>query len=261
MRRGSAQIESPNRRAVVGVPGEGAHEEELRQRHRPLEDVPARKPEAALEVERGEYLPVDHGALEVRRVFAEHVEATVREPVLVAVPVGVAQLIGRVLREDRHHVLSGGRHRRVHHRGNGALEDGIGGRAAVFGVVERLLHVIERGRDVDRAPQVRMGRQPTRCPHSEVGELAQRDVDLERRAAVVDRPHRRHELIGQLLRIDELQERDVRVRAGRDPRRPELGAVLQRHTFHPTVPNHDLRHRAVRPYFGASLRRGRRKRL
>src|SRR5205807_6077585 len=66
MRGGAAQVQAADGRAVARPSGERAQEEELRQRHRALENVAAREPETALQVERREDLPIDHGALEVR---------------------------------------------------------------------------------------------------------------------------------------------------------------------------------------------------
>src|SRR6185437_12638579 len=48
----AAQVQVLHRRPVVGVAGYGSQEEKLRERHRALEDVAARKREAPLDVQR-----------------------------------------------------------------------------------------------------------------------------------------------------------------------------------------------------------------
>ena len=92
-------------------------------------------------------------------------------------------------------------------------------------------------------------------PLAEVRQLRKRDVDLERRARVIDRLYRGHELGRERLRVHQLEERDVRVHVGGDPGRTELGAIHQRHTCHATVPGEDTRHRAVHPYLRAARAR------
>src|SRR5215472_2823867 len=78
MSGGAAQVEAADGRAVVGVAGEGAPEEELIRRHRSLEDVAAGESEALLDVPRGEHLPGDDRAAEVRRVIVHGPKAAVR---------------------------------------------------------------------------------------------------------------------------------------------------------------------------------------
>src|SRR2546427_686819 len=50
VRRGAAEIQSFDRRTVVGVARGRPQKKELQQRHRPLKDVPAGESEATLEV-------------------------------------------------------------------------------------------------------------------------------------------------------------------------------------------------------------------
>ena len=192
-------------------------------------------------------MPGDHRALEVRRVLVENVEAAIGERVLHLVPTAVTQLVRRVLHEERHHMLAGGSDRRVDDGRNRALEDRVCGRASVLGVVERLLHVVERRRDVDRPAEVRVGREAPVLDRAERGELRERDVDLERRARIVDRADRGQELVRECRGVHEIEKRDVRVGARHDARRPILRAVRERHTGRTSVPRENARHRAVRP--------------
>src|SRR6266852_4618553 len=108
-------------------------------------------------------------------------------------------------------MFAGGRDGRVHHGRNGAFENRIRRRAAVLGGNVRALDVVERRCDVDRAAQVPVRREAAAAYGGEVRELGQRDVDLERGARVVDVLDGGDELGLQLLLLDQVQERDVRV--------------------------------------------------
>src|SRR5262249_35491986 len=113
MCRRAAQEEPADRRAVAGPARRGPEEEELVERHRALEDVAARQREGALEVERRQYLPGEHRALEVGRVLVEQVEATISKALAFLVPGRAAQPVGRVLDEHRHEVLARRRDARI----------------------------------------------------------------------------------------------------------------------------------------------------
>ena len=148
---GAAQIEPADRRPVARVAGHGTECEELAGSHRALEDVAAREVEDAFEVRRRQHLAVDDRPLEVGRVLVEQVEAAIRERVTLVVPGPVAELVRGVLHEHRHQVAARRRDRGVDRRWDRALEDRVGGGAAVLGVVEGALDVVLVGTDVDRA--------------------------------------------------------------------------------------------------------------
>ena len=59
MGSGAAQVEAGDRRPVARVAGHRSEGEELTGRHRALEDVAAGEVEDALEVGRGQHLPVE----------------------------------------------------------------------------------------------------------------------------------------------------------------------------------------------------------
>src|SRR5204863_6851387 len=151
----------------------------------------------------------------------------------------------------------GGRDGRVDDGRNGAFEDRIRRRTSILRIVVRPLDVVEGGRDVDRAAQVSVRWQTAAAYGGEVGELRERDVDLERGARVVDALDGGYELGGQLLLLQQLEERDVRVGVRDDLPGLILGPVFERHALHPPAPGDDLRHRAVHANLGpVRARRG-----
>src|SRR2546427_13154167 len=79
--------------------------------------------------------------------------------------------------------------------------------------------------------------QTARSHGGEVGELRQRDVDPERGAGVVDVLDGGYELGLQLLLLEQIEERDVRVGVRDDLLGLELGPprVRQRHALLPTA--------------------------
>src|SRR5262249_15184623 len=111
---GAAEVEAAHGGAVVGVAGDGTEEEELRRRHRSLEDVAAGEAEAALDVERGEDLAVEDGAAEVWGVLIHEGETAVGKGLLRVVPAAVPEARGRVLDEEGHDVAAG--------RGDGGVD-------------------------------------------------------------------------------------------------------------------------------------------
>src|SRR2546430_12297158 len=96
-------------------------------------------------------------------------------------------------------------------------------------IVVRPLDVVEGGRDVDRAAQVSVRWQTAAAYGGEVGELRQRDVDLERGARVVDALDGGYELGAQVLLLQQLEERDVRIGVRDDLPGLKFGPVFERH--------------------------------
>ena len=78
MRRRSAHVEVPDRRAVLRPAGGGTEEEELFERELALEDVPLGEAEVAFDVERRQHLTVEDEVLDVRRVLRERVDRRCR---------------------------------------------------------------------------------------------------------------------------------------------------------------------------------------
>ncbi len=96
-----------------------------------------------------------------------------------------ARWYGRVLHEAAHDVLARRRHARVDERGDDDVDVGPAAEAPGLGVVVGLLHVVERGREADGAPQVLAGARQ----RGEGGQAVERQVDLAGRAAEAEAPH------------------------------------------------------------------------
>src|ERR1022692_1815135 len=119
VRSGAAQIQPFHRRAVSRVAGHRAHDEHLIETHLAVEDVAAGDAVAALHVERREHLLVYNDRPNIGAVLFDEFHHAAVERLTRVVPSGAAQGVRRVLQEDPHDVLAGGRERRVVHRRNG----------------------------------------------------------------------------------------------------------------------------------------------
>ena len=96
---------------------------------------------------------------------------------------------------------------------------------AVLGVVVGALDVVDARADRDRAAVQRaLARQA-----GELRQLRERDVHLARRAAHPEVADRLRELVGKVLRVDELQEAALGIGGRHHDLRVQLVAVLERH--------------------------------
>src|SRR5580693_8489460 len=97
----------------------------------------------------------------------------------------------------------------------------------VLRVVVSALHVLDRGRDRNRAAQMRAGPR-----HAlEVRQSIQRHVYFARRSAELVAINLFEEVSGKMLGVDKLGERKPRIDARRDYVRIYLVAVGQHHTL------------------------------
>ena len=110
-----------------------------------------------------------------------------------------AQLVGRVLHEAGQDVLARRRDGRIGQRGNDHVDVGTAREVAVLGVVVGALHVVDAGRDRDRAAQVRA--RPGQA--LEVRQRVERQVHLARRAAELVAAHFFQKFVGQVLGLDQ----------------------------------------------------------
>src|SRR5213593_2055686 len=90
---------------------------------------------------------------------------------------------------------------RVVRRLNYELEEGLSGRVPSLRVVVRPLKVVHRGREIDDRLVVRLSRRAGNG--TEVRELAERKIQLERRGFKTDSRDRAHEVPGQVFRMHE----------------------------------------------------------
>ena len=114
-----------------------------------------------------------------RRPLGDGVDHRIAERLPLVVPGPLRKVVRRVLHEAAHDVLAGRRHARVDERGDDHVDVRPPAEGAGLRVVVRLLHVVERGREADGAPQVL-----TRTGQAgEVGQAVEGEVDLAGRAA------------------------------------------------------------------------------
>src|ERR1700685_734273 len=160
-------------RAETRPPGDWAQEEKLFQREFALENVAFAEAELALQVERRHHLPAHDNVFDIWRVFGDGVDYVIAEGLFLIVPVQAwAELVGRVLHEARHHVLSRRRDRGIGERGNDDIYIRALREISVLRVVVGAFHVFDRGRAGNRSTQV--------CAWSrhafEVGQRIQREI-------------------------------------------------------------------------------------
>ena len=94
-------------------------------------------------------------------------------------PSPVLQMIGRILNEDRHNMLSRRRHGRVEGRWNDDVHVRSAGKIAVFGVVVGALDIVHAWADGNRSGEMRSASGKT----GEIRQRIQGEIDLRRRAA------------------------------------------------------------------------------
>ena len=209
MRGRAAHPQVLDGRLVLRVAGHGTQEEQLLERELALEDVAFGQSQLAFEIERRDHLPADDDVLDVGREFGDGVDDVVAELFPLLVPRAFFQLVGRVLHEARHHVLARRRDRRVGQAGNHHVDVRPARVAPVLGIVVGALHVIDAGRNRNCAAQML----PFSGHAGEVGQRIEREVHLARRAAVFVALHFLAEVVGQVLGVDHLQEREVGIDA------------------------------------------------
>ena len=155
MRRGAAKEKILDRRSVLRPSRHWTKEEQLVQCELSLKNVPLAQPPLAFQIERSDHLSVPNQRLEVRRVLGDGVDDGVAESLALRIPGARAEVIRRVLHEARHHVLAGGGHRWVRQARDDDVDVRPRRESPVLRVVVGALHVVQAGRDRDRAPKWR----------------------------------------------------------------------------------------------------------
>ena len=130
MRARPAQVETADRRPVVGPASHRPQEQQLIGGHVAVQGVTARQPHQPFHVERGDDLPVLDQVGQLREVLGDRRDRPVGAVLLDVVPLGVAQRVRLGVHVDRHDVLALGRERRIVHGREAHLDvRGIGGDA------------------------------------------------------------------------------------------------------------------------------------
>ena len=109
-------------------------------------------------------------------------------------------------------------------------------KASRLGIVVGALHVLDAGRDRDRAAQVRAWPGQRR----ELRQRVERQVDLRRRAPIAKTAQVAHEAVRQHRRIENPGEGQMGIQAGRHDARRDLLAVLEPHAHGAVAREQDL---------------------
>ena len=210
-----------------------------------MEDVPADQPELLLHVVRPDHLVVDDRVVEVRRELVVEVEDPLRVRVQL-VPVGLLHpIVGDPLREHREHVRPFGRELLVHRRRDRSVDERRHGRLPVHvRVLERLLRVVRGEAQLDRARVMVL--ELLAGLRLEVRQLADRDVDLDDAAPRLPALDVPHEIRRELVPVDQVEERDLRVDAADHDRGAELLTVVEDDADGASVADDDLLHAGPR---------------
>src|ERR1700685_675829 len=160
-------------RAETRPPGDWAQEEKLFQREFAQENGALAEAELALQVEAVHNRPAHDDVFDIWRIFGDSVDYVIAEGLFLIVPVQAwAELVGRVLHEARHYVLSRRRDRGIRERGNDHIDIRALREISVLSVVVGAFDVFDRGRAGNRSRQV--------CAWSrhafEVGQRIQREI-------------------------------------------------------------------------------------
>ena len=133
----TAQVHAGDGRPVARVAGHRTHVEELVQRHLAVIEIAFGKTVEALEIRRRQHAPLQHDIPDARRERGERIDHPVREGLPLRVPIARAQLVRRVLRRDRHEVLTLGRQARIAQRGDADVQQRISRTSALAAEQEK----------------------------------------------------------------------------------------------------------------------------
>ena len=159
----------------------------------PWKILPSGQSPLALEVERRDDLTMQNDVPEIRRVLGERVDDGVAELLALLVPDALRQMIGRVLHEARHDVLTRWRDAGIGERRDDDVDVGLPRKPSVLGRVVGALHVVDARGYRDGAAQVRAGARQ----RGELRKRIEREVDLAGRAAKLVATHIVEELVGK----------------------------------------------------------------
>src|SRR5438093_1186559 len=200
MNGGAAHPEVPDGGPIPGPARRRAQKENLLQAQLPLEDVPFTQARDLLDVPGGQYLTMEDGVPEGRTVLCQGVDDGVPE----GFPLGwprrgpFPQMVGSILHEDGHYMLSRGRDRRVAEGRDHHVEVGAPGVPAVLGLIVGALQVVDAGGDGHVAAQMRS--------HAgaalELGDAVQRQIHFPRASSELVAPNRLDEFVLQMFGAD-----------------------------------------------------------
>src|SRR5580700_667431 len=180
MRGGAAHVKVVNRRAVVGPSRDRTEEKKLLEGELALENIALREAKLALEVERRENLTAGDNLFDVGGVLGDSVDDGVAESFALIVPGALGEFVGRILNETGHNVLARRSDTRIREAGDDDIDVRFARKAAILGVVIGTLHILDAGRNGNRAAQM-----SARAGQAfEIGKSVEREIYFAGRAAV-----------------------------------------------------------------------------
>ena len=230
-----------DRGAVLGPRRHRPQEEQLLEGQLSLEDVALGEPRDALDVGGRQDLAMENARRQIGRVASQGGDHRVPEGLALGVVPAAVQGVGRILDEDAHHVLARWCHAGIDHRRDHDVHVRVARELAILRVVVGALQVCEARADRDRSPQV--WSDPRQA--GQVGQPVERQVHLARGATELVAAHTLDQVVGKLLGLHQLGEREPRI----EPRHHDLGrdllAALERHAGRLAVAGEDALHRGA----------------
>ena len=226
MRARPAEVQAINRRSVFCPACDRSHEKQLVNRHVAVKNVAARERILALKIERRDYVAMNDGVANVRRVFGKRVNATISEHIFHRIPISVAQSVRRVLSEDAHDVFAGRGYRIVICCRDSKFEQRLFRRSPGLRVFPSAINVLHRRADVHSRFVLRA--ELAARISFEVGQGIEREVNLERAPLHPHRINLAAKAFVQVALLNELQKSYLRVCARYYHSRVYLFAVIER---------------------------------
>ncbi len=138
----AANIETRDRRTIVGEAGRRAHGEDLVHMQAAMEDIATDEAEFTLEIERSEHLAGDDRTAEIRRIRRHRVDHALGGFVPRFVPASpVGERRREMLAKQACHVMAFGCQRRVDGRGDAELDNGFARNAMLARLVEGAIQI------------------------------------------------------------------------------------------------------------------------
>ena len=253
MRARATQGETRDRCGVAPVAGHGAQEGEPVGGHRAVEDVAAGQAEDALQVRRCEHLVVEDALREARRDLVDEREDPLGQARAQRFPARCIELGRDVLHEERGQVSPLGRDALVDDRGKSELDHRAQRQLASPGRIVGGLEGVQIDRaEMDRAAMLGPRARPLGVT-AEHRETIQRGVDLDDRAAHVDRLDGTREIRRKRVPPDEGEEGVPRVGPGEHLGGLHDAAVLELHAPGPALLHENAGHGCLALDRGAGL--------
>ena len=186
--------------------------------------LPSDRAQVALEIERRQHLAVQDDVLQVRRVLRQRVDDGVAERLALLVPRPFSERVRRVLDEARHHVLAGRRHGRIGQRSESPCPCTAAARTARTSPRRRRAPCSRRRA---RSRSRRADAVRRRAAHVKSGSASSARFTLPDEPRNLIALDALDELVRQLLRAHQRQERQARVDARGHDVAVDLVAVLE----------------------------------